>query len=227
MCNGRQHRVHSVLVAVVEQHDVPVPGAAVDHVQYFAAVLGAPVLRVHRPVHQRHGQRSGLRLRQQAVGRPHPVIAVAQQLPQQRVVLLQILQRLPGRQLVQRRVVVGVVSHLMPLRRHALHDVRILHHLTAHHKEGGPGAQLLQPVQQPRRAAGRRAVVKGQRHIFHHLRLCFRRFLHHRDAAPRPAAGQQHQRRQQRTYSLPHLITGESICSATKKEHACRRVLFL
>ena len=39
--------------------------------------------------------------------------------------------------------------------------------------------------------------------------------------------GRVHQRRQQRTYSLPHLITGESICSAAKKEHACRRVLFL
>ena len=36
---------------------------AVDHVQYFSAVLRPPVLRVHRPVHQWHGQRRGRCLR--------------------------------------------------------------------------------------------------------------------------------------------------------------------
>ena len=124
-------------------------------------------------------------------------------------------------------VVKGVVSQPVSACLDHFEHFGMFANVIAHHEKGGLDAVMIEYVENPRRYLGYRAVVKGQRHIFHHLRLCFRRFLHHRDAAPRPAAGQQHQRRQQRTYSLPHLITGESICSAAKKEHACRRVLFL
>ena len=210
MLDRHQHRVHCVLIAVVQQHDVPVPGAAVDHVQYFSAVLRPPVLCVHRPVHQRHGQCRGFCLRHQPVGRPYPVLPLPQQLPQQRVIFLQIRQRLRRRQAVQVRMVVGVVPHLMPLRCDALHDVRVLHRLTAHHEKRSLCPHLPQPVQQPRRTPGRWPVVKGQRHIFWIAGIP--RLPHRRDH-PCPAAGQQHHPRQQGANPSSHHITGSSICT--------------
>ena len=88
----------------------------------------------------------------------------------------------------------------MALGRHAFHDVRILHHLAAHHEECGMDVPFLQTIQQPGRTAGRRPVVEGQGHIFDilHLRravggrgvMCLRQL--------RPGAGRdQQQRRQQ------------------------------
>lgn len=84
---------------------------------------------------------------------------------------MQVVQRLRAGQAVHLWVVVGVVAHLMPLGGDTPDNVRVLHGLAAHHKEGSPCAVFRQTVQQPGRAARRGAVVKGQRHVFQVARL--------------------------------------------------------
>ena len=192
----------------MQQDDIPIPGIPIDDVQYLSRVLALPVLRIHRPVDDRHCQGATLLLGQQAVGRAHPVVPLSQKLLQQLVIFLHILRRFLSRQLIQFLVVVGMVAHLMALGSHARHDIRVLHHLTAHHEEGGVNAPLLQAVQQLGRAAGRRAVIEGQGHIFDilHLRRAVGRCGSFRQR--RTGAGcQQQQRRQQSADPPLHPIT--------------------
>ena len=106
-------------------------------------------------------------------------------------------------------MVVGVVTHLMTLGSHADDDIRILHHLTAHHKERGADAPLLQAVQQLWRTPGRRPIVEGQGHIFDLLPIRQRRPVVGGHGAvpvtgdPRTSADRrQHQRRQRQPYSF-------------------------
>ena len=85
---------------------------------------------------------------------------------QQGVVPRHVLRGFPDRQLIQLLMVIGVVPHLMPLGRHALHNIRILYHLAANYKKCGVYIPRFQAVQQLRRTSGRGAVVKCEGHIF-------------------------------------------------------------
>ena len=59
-------------------------------------------------------------------------------------------------------MVVGVVAHDVPLRRHAADDVRCRFDHIAHYEEGGGGIVLFQRVQNGFRVAVFIAAVKGQ-----------------------------------------------------------------
>ena len=212
--------LHGVEVAVVEEDDVAVAGAAVDHVQNFVAVFGAPVLGVHRPVDQGDGEAGGLVVGEQAVGRTYPIVAVAQQLAEEGVVLLQVGQRLGGGELVKGGVVVGVVAHLVALVGDAADDVRVFHRLTAHHEKGGLRAQVAETVQQLRRAAGGRAVVEGEGHVFGRVGGGGS------GGGIGAGAGGEQQEQKQRGEQAFHVITDGSICAAAGDMTAAARSKF-
>ena len=227
MGHGAEHRIHRVLVAVVEKHNVAVGHLTVDDIQDLIGILALPVLGVHRPVHQRHGQGGRLPVGTQAVGRAHPVVPLPQQPTQQVVVFLQVGLCLRAGQAVHLWVVVGMVSHLMPLGGDTPDDVRILHRLAAHHEEGGTGAVFRQTVQQAGRAAGRGAVVKGEGHVFWGTGVGIRRGIRRDGRGHRvrhggvvgagDGAGRQQDHcgpcGQRGAEELLHQITGGSICA--------------
>lgn len=59
----------------------------------------------------------------------------------------------------------GMIRYLMPLRDHPPYQLRMAHGCASHYKEGRNHTCLFKDIQDGRRKAGVRAVVKGQKQV--------------------------------------------------------------
>ena len=102
--------------------------------------------------------------RQEAVGRPQPVIPLPQGLPQEGIGAPHLLLKAPVALALQVGVAPAVVAHLVALIPHPAEEILVPCDLLAHQEKGGAGPPLPEAVQQAGGGIPAGTVVKGQGH---------------------------------------------------------------
>ena len=145
----------------MQQNDVAVLRVLNDPPRNGIGVENTPILRVDRPVDQRHVNALLDGAADKPPGRTEPVIARSEDLLQNGVCpcdLLQTALAVP----VQTDMCIGVIPDLVPFVAHALNEIFHAFDLLADEEEGRMGAPLLQTVEQRFGRFGMRTVVKGE-----------------------------------------------------------------